>query len=112
MSSNQKGFSLIEMLITLSILSVVMLSLSLIQFKNTQNTGERYLEQLALNLIHNAYEQCQTSCETANLYLENTAPELLPEGKGNVIESPSNISFQISWFDRFSDTEHQIITDV
>ncbi len=108
--SKQKGFSLIEMLMTLAVFSVILLSLAYVQFQNTHATGDQYFEQVALKLIHNTYEQCQIICSDENL--KKAAKEQLPEGDGEVFSDAEHIHIQVSWFDRFTHERRELNVDV
>lgn len=104
-----RGFSLLEMLMALAIFSVTVISLSGLAFRNAQATNEQHFEQIALNLMHNAYEKCQVqSCESVNLSLQEKAAELLPQGYGEIEQNETHCHILISWLNRFSEKNNQL----
>lgn len=96
-SNSAKGFSIIEMLVSLSIFSVILLSLIYKQLENTQRINQQYYEQIGLSIIHNAYEQEFVEPE-AQVDIEKMAAAFLPQGNGKIISSLERVDMEVSWF--------------
>lgn len=99
-----QGFSLVEMLVALSIFSIVLLSFNLKHFQNTQTINNIYFNQLSLNLLHNTYEQIESSTPTVAVdrLLRATSSILLPQGEGATFSDFEQLYIEVSWFDRVS----------
>lgn len=97
------GFSLIEMLITLAILSVTLIAVVNMQLQTTRNIGELAVKRLALNILHNSYEECQANTATT---INTTAAQQLPDGNGSANCATRHIT--VSWHNRFSSTKNTL----
>lgn len=102
--SSISGFSLLEMLVTLSLFSIILLVLGTGQFRDIQKENHLYFERVALNITHNAYEQSYSGTQNnnaLNTWLKNTSAEQLPQGDGYLINDTNSLIIEISWSDRF-----------
>lgn len=97
------GFSLIEMLITLAILSATLIAVVNMQFQTTRSIGELAIKRLALNILQNTYEECEASASTT---INNTAAQQLPDGEGSANCATHHIT--VSWHNRFSSTKNTL----
>lgn len=103
--SSISGFSLLEMLITLSLFSIILLVLGTGQFRDTQKENHLYFERIALNITHNAYEQSYSGTQddnALNSWLKEVSAEQLPEGDGYLFNDTHHLMIEISWTDRIN----------
>lgn len=103
--SSTSGFSLLEMLVTLSLFSVILLVLGTGQLRDIQKENHLYFERVALNITHNVYEQSYSGTQdnnALNTWLKNTAADQLPQGDGYFENGIHDLTIEISWSDRFN----------
>jgi prepilin-type N-terminal cleavage/methylation domain-containing protein len=105
------GFSFIEMLIALAIFSIIILALNQTAFQSSQAITRNYFEEIALTLIHNAYEIAYAQNQQVRSEIPEAA-EKLPEGAGEIFSSPEHINIEVSWSNRFSEQRNQLHVDI
>lgn len=96
------GFTFIEILISLLILSLGILSYAGLQLKALRYSQETYFKNLALNQAHNISEQwLNTSCKQKFSPLITTWNQqnqlLLPQGNGSIEASDNWSRLELRW---------------
>ncbi|MBS0357660.1 MAG: prepilin-type N-terminal cleavage/methylation domain-containing protein [Proteobacteria bacterium] len=98
----EEGFSLIEILAVILILSMGLLALAKIQIASLRNITASYFQTVALLQAENCAERIvslssplQVSGLIAEWDLENR--ERLPEGRGEVFQNGNQYTIQVSW---------------
>jgi prepilin-type N-terminal cleavage/methylation domain-containing protein len=88
-----KGFSLLEVLISLSLLSFMLLSLDAMELTILHKSRENYFANVALNQLQNMTERLQTSNPDIDAW--NTENQLLlPNARSEVINNKIKLCWE------------------
>jgi|GEM_PF-5927491 len=91
------GFSLIETLISLTILSCTLLSMAYIQGQALHTSTATRFQYTALQLADNAYESLLAGNNEAGSQLDAEAQKQLPEGKGEAHSDNNHLVIKVQW---------------
>lgn len=96
-----KGFSLIEVLVALCVLSVGLFGIASLQSVALRRNYDAYLHSIAVTQLASMFDRLQVSTPEKELSIWNRVnAKLLPQGKGEY--SPSSHLISIRWFSRSS----------
>lgn len=90
------GFSLLEVLIALTILSIGLLSIAHVQINSLLLNDEAYFHSIATEQVDYLYESALVDPEEI-VFWQQTNQKLLPQGEG----SYKGDLIEVCWFDRF-----------
>jgi len=96
-----KGFSLIEVLIALCVLSVGLFGIASLQSVSLRRNYDAYLHSIAVTQLASMFNRLQVSTPQKDLPIWNRVnAKLLPQGRGEY--NPDSHLITIQWFSRSS----------
>lgn len=106
----QVGYSLIEVLIAWSIVSIVLLSMIVLQTKLLQQNYMSYLQSIAVIQVNSMLERLQVNQSTTMRQRElnewnQQNVKLLPQGKGNYVCQNNHCKITLWWH---AEKSHQL----
>ncbi len=106
---NRNGFSLIEVLIALSILSIGLLGIAVLQTVALKRNYAAFMHSVAVTQIASMFNRLQVDSSKQGIALWNQDnAQLLPQGKG----SCNSYAISISWFSRSYNKKVYLKNDV
>ncbi len=98
---NHPGFTLLEILITLFILSLLLLGLNAMQLTALRKTTAAYYFSVATEQLHSMAERLHATNGSNNMLSQlswnEQNKEVLPQGVGTINENTSNATLTLFW---------------
>jgi prepilin-type N-terminal cleavage/methylation domain-containing protein len=109
LDQGRNGFSLIEVLIALSILAFGLLSIIALQTVSLKRNYAAFLHSVAVTQIASMFNRLEvdSSRREITVWNQNNA-QLLPQGKGNC----NSFNISLSWFSRYDNKKIYLKNDL
>ena len=109
-ADHSRGFTLIEVLVTLLVLSIGLLGLASLQIQGLRGTHEALLHTQAGTLAVDMAERLRAEPFAAQDLLDwkTQLAQRLPEGDGSVVMDAATVTVQVLWNEHSSPQQYQL----